>query len=174
MQVNSVRSAILVLSDEKGNPSEEVLLGKGENWVCLKSQNGVHFSTKGCEQFKIDPEHVEDPSALDSDFMVTLKPTKFQVSGRISSKSPIPDLKLVASSELRRVEVETRKIETGYGFSFYAFPSEDLAFHPQSEEHLFEPESLHVFVDNDCHLVSFELFTQFRLRSVQFQGFQSG
>ena len=142
------------MSDEKGNPLEEVVLGKGENWVCLKSQNGVHFSTKGCVEFKIEPEHIEDPSTLDSDFKVILKPTKFQVSGRISSKTPISDLKLVASSELRRIEVETVEIETGYGFSFNAMPGEDLSFHPESEEHLFEPESLHVFVDNDCHLVS--------------------
>jgi hypothetical protein len=144
-----------VLSDESGNPVEEVVLGKGDNSVCLKSQKTVRFSTKGCEEFEIEPERIEDPSSLESDFKVVLKPTKYQVSGRIASKNPIPDLKLVATSELRKVEVETRKNPTGYSFSFYAFPGEDLAFHSQSEEHLFDPESLHVYVDNDCHLVSF-------------------
>ena len=111
--MNSVRSAILVLSDEKGNPVEEVVLGKGENSVCLKSQRRVKFSTKGCEVFEILPEVIEDPSSLNSDFRVALKPTKFQVSGRIASKTPIPDLKLVATSELRKVEVETKKNPSG-------------------------------------------------------------
>ena len=152
-KVNSVRSAILVLSDENGNPVEEVVIGKGENSVCLKSQKAIRFSTKGCEVFEIEPERIEDPSSLETDFRVTLKPTKYQVSGRIASKSPIPDLKLLANSEIRKVDVETKKISTGYSFSFYAFPGEDLSFHPKSEEHLFDPESLHVYVDNDCHLV---------------------
>jgi hypothetical protein len=52
------------------------------------------------------------------------------------------------------VAVETVKTASGYSFSFLAFPGEDLSFHPKSEEHLFDPESLHVFVDNDCHLVT--------------------
>ena len=143
-----------MLTDDKGNAIGEVAIKRGENSVCLKSQSSVKFSTRGCEEFEINPAHIEDPSAVDSDFRVTLKATKFQVSGRIASKNPIPDLKLLATSELRKVEVATQKIATGYAFSFLALPGEDIAFRPKSEEHLFDPESLHVFVDNDCHLVS--------------------
>jgi hypothetical protein len=140
---------------------EEVVIGKGDSSVCLKSQKSILFSTKGCEVFEIQPERIEDPSSLETDFRVSLKPIQYQVSGRIASKTPIPDLKLFANSEVRKVEIETKKISTGYSFTFYAFPGEDLSFHPKSEEHLFDPESLHVYVDNDCHIVSTILFFLF-------------
>ena len=152
-QVHSARPVSLLLSDEKGNQIEEVAVKRGENSVCLQTQGPVKFSTNGCEEFEISPSQIEDPSAVGSDFRVTLKATKFLVSGRITSKNSIPDLKLLASSELRKVEVATQKIATGYSFKFLALPGEDIAFRPKSEEHLFDPESLHVFVDNDCHLV---------------------
>jgi hypothetical protein len=157
-QVHSIRPATLVLSDKDGTPVEEVTVQRGESLVCLKSQSFVEFSTKGCEEFEITPAQIVDPASIDSNFRVTLKPVKFQVSGRISSKNPISDLKLVAASEVRKVEVETQKTSAGYSFSFSAFPGEDLLFQPKSEEHLFDPESLHVFVDNDCHLVRFSHF----------------
>ena len=32
-----------------------------------------------------------------------------------------------------------------------AYPGEEVVFQPISAGHLFEPESLHVFVDHDCH-----------------------
>ena len=93
------------------------------------------------------------------------------VSGRISSKNPIPDLKLVATSELRKLEIETSKTPTGYSFSFLALPGEDVAFNPKSEEHLFDPESLHVSVDNDCHLVHSRL--AILIRKLAFELIQS-
>ena len=54
----------------------------------------------------------------------------------------------------------------GYSFSFWAYPGEELSFHPSSEEFLFDPEVIHIFVDHTCHVdkVSFEATSGFFLK----------
>ena len=56
--------------------------------------------------------------------------------------------------------------DSGYSFTFDALPSEEIAFVPQSEEFLFDPEIIHVFVEQSCHLeaVHFEAVSGFFLR----------
>lgn len=58
------------------------------------------------------------------------------------------------------------KDSTGYGFSFWAYPGEELSFHPSSEEFLFDPEIIHIFVDHSCHVdkVIFEATSGFFLK----------
>ena len=58
------------------------------------------------------------------------------------------------------------KDATGYGFSFWAYPGEELSFHPSSEEFLFDPEIIHIFVDHSCHVdkVIFEATSGFFLK----------
>ena len=55
---------------------------------------------------------------------------------------------------------------TGYSFSFLAYPGEELSFHPHSEEFLFDPEVIHIFVDHTCHVdkVIFEATSGFFLK----------
>ena len=48
--------------------------------------------------------------------------------------------------------MELQNSPEGYSFNMMAFPGEEVILKPQSGDHLFEPESLHVFVDHDCHL----------------------
>ena len=49
-------------------------------------------------------------------------------------------------------DLELQNSPEGYSFNMMAFPGEEVILRPQSGDHLFEPESLHVFVDHDCHL----------------------
>ena len=84
---------------------------------------------------------------------ISLKPIKYSVSGRIAAKAKIPDLKVLAKSDRRQLELELQTSpEGGYSFNMMAFPGEEVILKPQSGDHLFDPESLHVFVDHDCHL----------------------
>ena len=68
------------------------------------------------------------------------------------SKTAITDLKLICRSEQRKIELELSKVAEGYTFNLMAFPGEEVIFQPISQNHLYDPDSLHVFVDNDCHL----------------------
>jgi hypothetical protein len=153
--VDSTRSTLLIIQGIKSKQTQETVIVDGHNVICVKGQDtDVTLTTKGCEEFEINPDQLDLKEVSNGGLHVDLRPTKYSVTGRISSKSKIADLKLVAKSEARQVEIET-KLEAGgtdYSFSLMAFPGEEVLFQPVSSEHLFDPESLHVFVDHDCHL----------------------
>lgn len=150
--VESSRSTLMTIHGVKSKQSQEVVISKGNNVICVKGQDkDVTLATQGCEEFDITP------STLNLDnlkgVVVQLKPVKYSVSGRILSKQQkIPDLKLLAKSESRQVNLDLIPVPEGYSFNLMAFPGEEVIFMPQSADHLFDPESLHVFVDHDCHL----------------------
>ena len=163
---------------------------RGSNKICIERKKGstdeLQLTTKGCEKFEVEPKAIK-PSASTS--RVVLKPTHYQVSGRIFSKAKVTNLELVVKSELRTVNLATVRDDTNgfYTFSFDALPNEgnisgrkmatvchlkwsilisELSFVPQSEEFLFDPENIHVFVENSCHLdaVHFDAVGGFFLR----------
>ena len=148
--VDSLRATLLTIEGRQTKKMQETVIAKGQNVICVKgSDTNVLLRTKGCEDFEIVPNILD----LNVDnIVVNLKPVKYSVSGRILSKTAIPDLKLIARSEQRKVELELSKVAEGYTFNLMAFPGEEVIFQPLSQNHLYEPESLHVFVDNDCHL----------------------
>ena len=166
VEVESAHSTLLQMVSNKGDRQEAVLT-RGTNTICIensgKSDDVVTFSTKGCETFEVTPSSWS-PSLKQE--KVVLKPTRYQVSGRIASKVQVSNLQLVAKSEQRQVKLTTKRDDRGYSFSFDAFPGEDVSFVPQSEEFLFDPETVHVFVDHACHLeaVQFEAVSGFFLR----------
>jgi len=140
---HSVRPATLVINN--GVKETESTLSRGDNSICINSQKPVTLSTKGCVEYDVEPgefkkeivkctfnsnstliDRIDDPSVVDSSLRIILKPIKYTVSGFITTKKMIPDLKLIASSDTRKVEVETRKTSDGYSFSFMALPGEDL------------------------------------------------
>ena len=99
----------------------------GSNVVCVKSlDNEVRLKTKGCEEFEINPDTL-DLKNLDRT-KVNLKPVKYSVSGRISSKEKIPDLKVLAKSETRMVELELEPVDNiGYKFNLMAYPGKNVS-----------------------------------------------
>ena len=89
--------------------------------------NEVKFQTKGCEEFEISPDTLNLKN-LDN-IKINLKPVKFRVSGRVASKETIPDLKVLAKSETRMVELELEKVDNvGYSFHLMAFAGEEVVF----------------------------------------------
>ena len=98
----------------------------GNNIICLKSLDSeVKFKTKGCEEFEINPDTL-DLKSLDKT-KINLKPVKYSVSGRIISKEKIPDLKVVAKSETRMVELQLEPVDNiGYSFNLMAYPGKNI------------------------------------------------
>ena len=72
----------------------------------------------------------------------------------------------IAQSDQREEKLSLKRDGSGYGFTFWAYPGEELSFHPHSEEFLFDPEVIHIFVDHTCHVdkVIFEATSGFFLR----------
>ena len=69
-------------------------------------------------------------------------------------------------SDQRHEKLSTKRDDKGYSFSFWAYPGEELSFHPHSEEFLFDPEAIHIFVDHTCHVdkVVFEATSAYFLK----------
>jgi hypothetical protein len=101
LTVNSGHSTTLVLSGPNGKTIQEEFVRKGENVICVKTNNIVSLSTKGCEEFEITPSKVnlQDESLP----TVNLKPIRYRVSGSVKTKKPISDIGLVA-----KVSVDSR------------------------------------------------------------------
>ena len=148
VKLHSTRQTILSVKGAKTN--QEIEIQPGNNEICIKSQDKeVELQTKkSCEEFEINPPKLNFANLQP----VSLKPVKFSVSGRINSDSAITDLKMTAKSESRQVNLDLEKDAKGYKFNLMAFPGEELIFSPSSSGHLFDPESLHIFVDDSCHL----------------------
>ena len=89
--------------------------------------NEVKFYTNGCEEFEINPDTLNLKN-LDN-IKINLKPVKFRVSGRVTSKETISDLKVLAKSETRMVELQLEKVDNfGYSFHLMAFAGEEIVF----------------------------------------------
>jgi len=155
ISVSSTRKTLMLIEGAKSKELQEVVIAKGNNIICVKSMdNEVKFKTQGCEEFEISPSDTLNLKSLEKNSKINLKAVKYSVSGRVNSKeSKISDLKVIAKSETRLVELELEPLENdvGYSFDLMAYPGEEVVFQPISAGHLFEPESLHVFVDHDCH-----------------------
>ena len=148
--VDSTKATLLTIEGRKTKKMQEAVIGNGQNVICVTGTDPeVLLRTKSCEEFEIVPNILDLNSFRP---LVNLKPAKYSVSGRILSKTAIPDLKMIARSEQRKIELELIKVAEGYTFNLMAYPSEEVIFQPISKNHLYEPDSLHVFVDNDCHL----------------------
>ena len=94
LTVNSGHSTTLVISGPNGKIVQEASIKKGENVICVKTNDAVSLSTKGCEEFEITPGKVDlRESNLPT---VTLKPVRYRVSGKVKTKKPISDVGLVA------------------------------------------------------------------------------
>ena len=165
---------ILPINKQNRKTAEETIypIQKGENKICVKSGGKVSLSTKdSCEEFDITPHSQIDLSVNDIFPMtINLKPIRYRVSGMVKTKKEIPDIALIAKSDQREEKVLTsHKLQdksSGYYFSFWAYPGEELSFQPQSEEFLFDPEVIHLFVDHSCHddKVQFEASSGFFLK----------
>ena len=72
----------------------------------------------------------------------------------------------ISQSDHREEKLTLNRDAGGYSFSFWAYPGEELSFHPSSEEFLFDPEVIHIFVDHTCHVdkVLFEATSGFFLK----------
>ena len=82
----------MVIEGSKSKKVQEVVIARGNNIICVKSlDNEVNFKTQGCEEFEITPDTL-DLKSLDNT-KINLKAVKYSVSGRVNSKTEIPDLK---------------------------------------------------------------------------------
>ena len=87
--------------------------------------NEVKFKTQGCEEFEISPSDTLNLKSLEKNSKINLKAVKYSVSGRVNSKeSKISDLKVIAKSETRLVELELEPLENdvGYSLDLMAYP----------------------------------------------------
>ncbi len=127
-----------------------MLSDRGSNRICIKSKEPhVALATKGCVEFESNPDTLD---LNKNNLHVSLKAVKYKLAGKIITNSKIPDLKLTVKTDSRKMEVPTTfNGKDGYTYRLMAFPSEEVFFQPQSSEFLFDPESLHVFVDHECH-----------------------
>ena len=101
LTVNSGHSTTLVLSGPNGKTVQEASVRKGENLICVKTNNIVSLSTKGCEEFEITPSKVnlQDENLPN----VHLKPIRYRVSGSVKTKKSISDVGLVAKVSVQRL-----------------------------------------------------------------------
>ena len=95
----------------------------GNNIICVKSMdNEVKFKTQGCEEFEISPSDTLNLKSLEKNSKINLKAVKYSVSGRVNSKeSKISDLKVIAKSETRLVELELEPLENDVGYRSIIF-----------------------------------------------------
>lgn len=148
--VDTMKPTLLTIEGRQTKKIQETQISQGQNVICVTgSDSEVLLRTKSCEEFEIVPNILDLNSERP---LVNLKPAKYSVSGRILSKTAIPDLKMVAQSAQRKIELDLNKVAEGYTFNLMAYPTEEVIFQPVSKNHLYSPDSLHVFVDNDCHL----------------------
>ena len=105
----------------------------GNNIICVKSMdNEVKFKTQGCEEFEISPSDTLNLKSLEKNSKISLKAVKYSVSGRVNSKeSKISDLKVVAKSETRLVELELEPLENDVGYRSIIFRNSLLFTLPQ-------------------------------------------
>ena len=84
--------------------------------------NEVKFKTQGCEEFEISPSDTLNLKSLEKNSKINLKAVKYSVSGRVNSKeSKISDLKVIAKSETRLVELELEPLENDVGYRSIIF-----------------------------------------------------
>ena len=94
LTINSGHATTLVLTGADGKIVQEAAIKKGENVLCVKTNELVSLSTKGCKEFEINPSSIDlQNSGLPT---VTLKPIRYRVSGKVKTKKIIADLGLVA------------------------------------------------------------------------------
>ena len=94
LTINSGHATTLILTGANGKIIQEEAIKKGENVICVKTNDIVSLSTKGCEEFEISPNSVDlKKSSLPT---VTLKPIRYRVSGKVKTKKNIADVGLVA------------------------------------------------------------------------------
>ena len=82
------------------------------------------MNTKGCEEFEITPDtlNLKDPKGIH----ISLKPVKYSVSGRISAPNKIPDMKLVAKSEMRQIGMHTLLLNVRIIMNFFGFGDKEF------------------------------------------------
>ena len=84
--------------------------------------NEVKFKTQGCEEFEISPSDTLNLKSLEKNTKLNLKAVKYSVSGRVNSKErKISDLKVIAKSETRLVELELEPLENDVGYRSIIF-----------------------------------------------------
>ena len=94
LTINSGHATTLILTGANGKIIQEEAIKKGENVICVKTNDIVSLSTKGCEEYEISPNSVD---LKKSSFpTVTLKPIRYRVSGKVKTKKNIADVGLVA------------------------------------------------------------------------------
>ena len=94
--------------------------------------NEVKFKTQGCEEFEISPSDTLNLKSLEKNSKISLKAVKYSVSGRVNSKeSKISDLKVIAKSETRLVELELEPLENDVGYRSIIFRNSLLFTLPQ-------------------------------------------
>ena len=94
--------------------------------------NEVKFKTQGCEEFEISPSDTLNLKSLEKNSKINLKAVKYSVSGRVNSKeSKISDLKVIAKSETRLVELELEPLENDVGYRSIIFRNSLLFTLPQ-------------------------------------------
>ena len=94
--------------------------------------NEVKFKTQGCEEFEISPSDTLNLKSLENNSKINLKAVKYSVSGRVNSKeSKISDLKVIAKSETRLVELELEPLENDVGYRSIIFRNSLLFTLPQ-------------------------------------------
>ena len=94
--------------------------------------NEVKFKTQGCEEFEISPSDTLNLKSLEKNSKINLKAVKYSVSGRVNSKeSKISDLKVIAKSETRLVELELEPLENDVGYRSIIFRNSLLFTIPQ-------------------------------------------
>ena len=110
-----------------------ILYPVGNNIICVKSMdNEVKFKTQGCEEFEISPSDTLNLKSLEKNAKISLKAVKYSVSGRVNSKeSKISDLKVIAKSETRLVELELEPLENDVGYRSIIFRNSLLSTLPQ-------------------------------------------
>ena len=152
VSVESSRSTQLEIKGIKSKQIQMIAVNQGQTMICVKTTDPeIVFETKGCEEFEINPMSLNLKSNGEP-LTISLKPIKYSISGKVKTESgKISDLNMVAKSDSRQVDLELVEKTGFYEFNLMAFPGEEVIFLPQSAGFLFYPDSLHVFVDNDCH-----------------------
>eukprot|EP00096_Caligus_rogercresseyi_P010264 TRINITY_DN3679_c0_g2_i1.p1 TRINITY_DN3679_c0_g2~~TRINITY_DN3679_c0_g2_i1.p1 ORF type:complete len:1095 (+),score=317.77 TRINITY_DN3679_c0_g2_i1:50-3334(+) len=148
--------------DIKASHDVKIYLGKkiemdlllGSNTVCIENESfGMEIiPDDSCHRFSVSPNIIQSDTRE-----VNIQAKTHKISGYIRSKSQVPDLNIGLTARGKagdesRITVELKG--TNSHFEFYAESKEEFTVTPKSKEHLFEPERLHLSVENDCMLDS--------------------
>ncbi|XP_040569395.1 BOS complex subunit NOMO2 [Lepeophtheirus salmonis] len=132
---------------------KNIELKKGSNTVCVEIENqNLEISTEeSCHRFDVTPKSIQSDTKR-----VTIEAKSHKISGYIRSKALISDLEIQLSSRAKNSasKIPFENKGSNSHFEFFAESKEEFTVTPKAKEHLFEPERLHLSVENDCMLDS--------------------